>query len=463
MPTNRMSVATITAPEFINITGISPFVSKGECKVFYLGQNRNGSFIDKEAAMTMAQTLPGCPVVGYYSEQKEDFRDHGELVTIDGDGIHFKCQTVPYGFVAPDTKVWFKDFEDTDEFGNTVIRTYLMTECYLWTKQYKEAQMVLNEGRPHSMELDEETLKGHWSTDNNRGIEFFIINDAIFSKLCILGEDVEPCFEGSSITAPNVSASFTKDEKVITHTLYSMMKELKELTYSLKEGEKTMDENTNVTPVAENAKPAETPAENTEFEKNSKNEDKVNSENPSEIQNNVEEFKKNETNENKEKEEGQKDDNSSKSDDETGKKEDEDEKEKKVPAKNSLVELEEKYALLETQYNELQEKFTSLENQNKELNEFKLSVENSKKDELIASFYMLSDEDKKDVIENKSKYSLEDIESKLSVICVRKKVSFANDEDTNTPPTIFNLSNNEANSDLPAWLKKVEEKRNSNV
>ena len=31
---------------------------------------------------------------------------------------------------------------------------------------------------------------------------------------------------------------------------------------------------------------------------------------------------------------------------------------------------------------------------------------------------------KKDVIENKAKYSLDDIEAKLSVICVRKRVSF---------------------------------------
>ena len=96
---------------------------------------------------------------------------------IDGDGLRFNCLTKPYGFVPTDTKIWFKEFEDTDEFGNKVLREYLMCEGYLWTEQYKEAQTVLNEGRPHSMELDEKTLKGHWSTDNNRGIEFFIIND----------------------------------------------------------------------------------------------------------------------------------------------------------------------------------------------------------------------------------------------------------------------------------------------
>jgi len=37
---------------------------------------------------------------------------------------------------------------------------------------------------------------------------------------------------------------------------------------------------------------------------------------------------------------------------------------------------------------------------------------------------MLSEEDKKDVIENKTKYSLEEIKAKLAVICFEKKVNF---------------------------------------
>ena len=51
------------------------------------------------------------------------------------------------------------------------------------------------------MELDEETLDASWSKDKNENPEFFIINEAFISKLCILGENSEPCFEGSQITA----------------------------------------------------------------------------------------------------------------------------------------------------------------------------------------------------------------------------------------------------------------------
>ena len=243
-----LSVSTIKSPEFIHITSISPLISKCEIKVMYVGANRNMSYISKDVATQMAQTLPGTPIVGYYSENAEDFRDHGDQIVVDGDGIKFNCLTKPYGFVPLETKVWFQEFEDTDEFGNKILREYLMCEGYLWTEQYKEAQRVINEGRPHSMELDDETLKGHWSTDNNRGIDFFIINDAIFSKLCILGEDVEPCFEGSSVTAPEVSSSFTLKEDEFKSTLFTMMKELKELTYSLQnKGGNSMDElNANV-------------------------------------------------------------------------------------------------------------------------------------------------------------------------------------------------------------------------
>ena len=477
MAFNRMSVATISSPEFINIEGISPFASKCEIKVLYVGGNRNGSYITKEVATQMAQTLPACPVVGYYSENQEDFRDHGDQMIIDGDGVKFKCLTTPYGFIAPNARVWFQDFEDTDEFGNTVIRTYLMTEGYLWTEQYKEAQKVINEGRPQSMELDDKTLKGYWSTDYQRGIDFFIINDAIFSKLCILGEDVEPCFEGASVTAPKISSTFSKGDK-FTHTLFTMMEELKELT-SLNKGGTSMNQNKDF--VVLNSAPVEPepviepevakepviivkPKEEEKISKeNLETEDKKDLEISIQNENSIEEEfakKKEEEEDTEKKEDGPDSDTESKKPaDDKEKEEDEDEKKKKVEKNN----LEEKYALLEQQINELQTKCSALEAENAELTSFKLAVEDKEKDALIDSFYMLSDEDKKDVIENKSKYTLDDIEKELSVICVRKKVNFNLEDEKETTekvvPTTFNL--NSVEDDLPAWLKAVEARKNA--
>jgi len=223
------SIATIDAPEFINLQplDINPMMSKCEIKVLYIGANRNHSYITKEVATEMAKTLRGAPIVGYYKEEKEDFADHGEQVIFDDEGIHFNCLTKPYGFVAPDAEIWFQKFVDTDDFGNDVEREYLMTTGYLWTGQFEEVKTVVENGRPQSMELDEATLEGRWEYNRAEGMEYFIIDDAMFSKLCILGDDVEPCFEGASVTEPQVSTSFTKVDDTFVRTLYTMMQDLK--------------------------------------------------------------------------------------------------------------------------------------------------------------------------------------------------------------------------------------------
>ena len=401
----HQSIATIDSPEFINLQPleINPLMSSCEIKVLYLGENRNHSYITKEVATEMAKTLRGAPIVGYYKDEKEDFRDHGEKIIFDDEGVKFECLTKPYGFVAPDAKVWFQKFEDTDDFGNKVTREYLMTTGYLWTGQYEEAKLAIDEGRPQSMELDEETLDGHWSTNSNTGMDFFIINDAIFSKLCILGEDVEPCFEGARITAPEVSTAFTKMDDNFKSTLFNMMKDLESV---LKGGYKMELEDQNVetevtTAIEEevtNVEEAsvETPEVETEF-----TEEEVAAD---ETDISIDATQEEEEESNKEEE--------SESTEDTEENDSEEEKE------------ENDYALLQKNYEDLEAKYAEMESKYQELVAFKEAVDNKEKDALIDSFYMLSDEDKKDVIENKSNYSLDDIEAKLSVICVRKKVNF---------------------------------------
>ena len=455
-----MSVATLHDPEFLNINSINPLVSKCEIKVLYVGENRNRSFISKEVAIEMAQTLPGCPIVGYYIENKEDFGDHGEQIIIDGEGVKFKKLTKPYGFVAPDSKIWFQEFQDTDEFGNTTIREYLMTEGYLWTGQYEECQRVIDNGNPQSMELDEKTLKGHWSTNTNKGVEFFIINDAMFSKLCILGEDVEPCFEGASVTAPDVSSKFSKDDSFIP-SLFSMIEQLKT---TLQEGGYIMDGQTTQaveeTVVTEEVKDTEFQVIEGATEEAAEVEETVVEENFSEIKDNVietvmdenqdtiEEFKKAE----------EKDEKSEEKEEDKKTSEDEDEETFKCRKDDK-----EKYSLLEEELSELKNQYALLETEVQELRSFKAEVEDAQKDEMINSFCMLSDEDKADVIENKSKYSLDEIEAKLSVICVRKKVSFDLDSDNKeeTAPTTFSLDSLDADAGLPEWLKAVEKTKNA--
>ena len=443
----HQSIATIDSPEFINLEplDINPLMSKCEIKVFYLGENRNHSYITKDVATEMAKTLRGAPIVGYYKDSKEDFADHGEKVTFDDEGIHFECMTKPYGFVAPDAKVWFQKFDDYDDFGNSVTREYLMTTGYLWTGQYEECKSVVEgDGKPHSMELDEETLDGRWSENIKTGMDFFIINDAIISKLCVLGDDVEPCFEGSSVTAPKVSASFNLDDG-FKRTLFTMMQDLKA---ALEGGNKmSLDENTVVTPEAD-----VTPNTEDTFTEGTDNVDNIVQNDATENQENIEtpvteDFSKKEDEEEK-KTKCQKEEEDDSSDD---KKDEEDEDKKKFSA------LSAEHEALKAQFSELQKDYQALI-------AFKNEVESAKKDEMIKSFYMLSDEDKKEVVDNKDKFTLEEIESKLSVIFTKKslaEMSIKTESDAEEKPTVtFSLDDASIDS-VPAWISAVRNTKNS--
>ena len=461
----HQSIATINSPQFINLQplDVNPLMSKCEIKVLYIGENRNRSYISKEVATEMAKTLRGAPIVGYYKEKKEDFADHGEQMIWDDQGIHFNSLTKPYGFVAPDAKVWFQKFNDSDQFGNEIEREYLMTTGYLWTGQFEEVKSVLEDGKPQSMELDENSLQGHWATNNKNNIEFFIINDAIFTKLCILGDDVEPCFEGASITKPEVSSTFsTSVDENFRKTLFSMIQDLQD---ALKGGNVMGQEDNNI-PAEEFSQeevnpstpesalePSESEPE-TSFEEVSSEEITIDepSESPAAEEPVVEETPA-EFAKDKEEDEEEKDSEEDSQEEESDESQDDDDEEKK------------KYSLLEQQYNELSAQYNELKQEYDSLVEFKLSVENEKKDALINEFYMLSDEDKKDVIENKSKYSLDEIKAKLAVICYEKKVNFNSDNsseiDNNIEQDVTTFTFEDSSNDLPDWVKAVKNVQNS--
>ncbi len=422
----HQSVATIDSPEFLNLQplDINPLMSKCDIKVFYVGGNRNQTFITEEVAAEIGKTLRGAPIVGYYRENKEDFTDHGEKVIIDDEGIKFQCQTVPYGFVSPDAKVWFQNFEDSDGMGNTVVHKYLMTTGYLWTDQFPESSLPVEQGRPQSMELKGESVKGEWKTNYDTGMDFFIINDAIIQKICILGDDVEPCFEGASVTAPDISTKFTLDDN-FRHTLYSMMQDLNS---ALTEGGQQMDNLENAVAIEEeiDVQPE------TDFTQN----EEIVADDVNEIED------------------------TSVPTDYVDKNSDEDSSEEEKSTEDD-EESAKKYELLEEELNTLKESYSALQTQYQELVKFKNEIDNQKKDALIAEFYMLSDEDKADVISNKEKYTLDEIKAKLSVICFDKKINFTLNKTLEEKEKEENIvtytMNNSEDSGLPEWVKAVKE------
>ena len=126
--------------EFINVTPVNPLISKCQIKVCYVGDqpNRNRSIITKEVAYSIANSLPGSPIVGHYNEDKHDFEGHNRSLAIKDGKIVLKDETRPYGFVDLNAKVWFEKFLDGD-----TEHEYLMTEGWIWTGQYPESKRII--------------------------------------------------------------------------------------------------------------------------------------------------------------------------------------------------------------------------------------------------------------------------------------------------------------------------------
>lgn len=469
-----------TPIEFINITPINPLISKCQIKVCYVGEepNRNGSIITKEVAKSMANSLPGSPIVGFFNEDKQDFEEHNRVIDISNGEFKIKDTTRPYGFVDLNAKVWFQKFLDDGQNEHE----YMMTEGWLWTGQYPECKRVLDKGNNQSMELDEETLDATWSKNKNNEPLFFIINEAIISKLCILGENNEPCFEGSNIKAPTIQFAL---EEGFKEQLFSMINELKDLLnkggekvftrysveigdtlwnalydhvkdqYSIEsvceDGEQKFAVLTadgkyyrldfsllddaiefaesvglieDYTPEAEpqfDASAVEQYIQNRqkESEKNQDNEGKVDKYNLEEIQEYVELNNR------------------------------------YSELTNTYNTLNESYTTLSNEYSIAKNRITDLETQIQELTSFKKNIEKAEKQKMIDSFYMLSDEDKKDVVDNIDTYSLDDIEAKLSIICVRNKVSFNLDDNKNKGTDVTLNLDGAGDDNTPAWVKAI--------
>ena len=423
----HVSIKLNTPQEFINVTPINPLISKCQIKVCYVGDtpNRNGSIITKEVATEMANSLPGSPIVGRYLKEKEDFEEHSREMVIEDGELAFKDLTQPYGFVDLNAKCWFQKFTD-----DGVEHEYLMTEGYIWTGRYPEAQRIIDKGNNQSMELDDKSLQGSWSKDENGFYEFFIINEAVISALCVLGEDVEPCFEGAAVTKVQFSL-----ENNFKEQLFSMINEMKEILS--KGGEPVEDNKLNETSVVEEI--TETPEVTEEFAAEQV-EDVAEPvvETPEEVPAEEAEAPTEEP------------------------AEEEEAPIEEAPAEEEAAEEE----VVEEEDDTIKfsvEEFTALQAENEtlkaeieELKAFKLGIERVEKQNMIDKFYMLSDEDKADVVANIDTYTLDEIESKLCVTCFRKNISFSVEtKDENTEDvTTYNLQKDYDST--PAWIKALE-------
>ena len=125
-------------------------------------------------------SLPYTPLVGIYDSEKQDFTSH----SFDSGEAQI------YGLVPQEPNLSLEENEDSDG----VIRQYYCSDVYIYTKRFKEANEIV--GKPQSMELDPDSINGSWKMID--GEMYFVFESADFLGLSVLGEDIEPCFEGAA-------------------------------------------------------------------------------------------------------------------------------------------------------------------------------------------------------------------------------------------------------------------------
>lgn len=189
---------------------VTPTLSKSRVRIFYKGMNRNRTFISEDFANQLIASLPYTPVKGIFNKETIDYEDHGEDNT---DGRI-------YGIVPAETNFAWEDHLDVDG----VTRSYACADVLLFTGLYPEAKLIPDESQ--SMEIFRGNLKGEWRISEEDNQPYYHFLQGCLVGLQVLGQEVEPCFEGAAF--------------------YSLSKDVQELVdyirnYSKKEVKVTMD------------------------------------------------------------------------------------------------------------------------------------------------------------------------------------------------------------------------------
>lgn len=340
-------------------------LSKARLKIFYKGMNRNGSYINEEIAEKLISTLPGTPVVGYYDSDKDDFLGH---VSPESNRA--------YGFVPEEMNFKWEMFLDPDG----VYRTYACTDIILWTGRYPIASKIV--GKSHSMELNPDTVEGEWVEHDDE--YYFEFTNAEFFGLCVLGEEYEPCFEGSSfyeLHQQENNASISKDLK----EMFSLYKSTIDSAEENPTGGQEMED--------EKLKPQDLDNDSVEEEVKDQEEEVKEEENkPSETEEvkdeSSEEGEEEETDEEEKEEEQeepeQEEENEEEESEETDESEEEEEEKEEVDFNSALAEKDKTIATLEAELKELREYKKAKVNEEKE--EVLNTYSNKLTEEEIADF-----------------------------------------------------------------------------
>ena len=174
------------ASSLTDLCEINSSFDTGVLRIAYTGENRNHSYISKEAFERCIKTMYNCPIVCHYDRETDTFGGHDMELVRDGDGaLQIINATTPIGCIPESSKYWFDMVEEED--GTT--HEYLFAEVLIWKRQEEYRKLKKDGITAHSMEI---TVK---DGENIDGV--YHIHDFEFTAFALIGE--EPCFENAAL------------------------------------------------------------------------------------------------------------------------------------------------------------------------------------------------------------------------------------------------------------------------
>lgn len=228
------------ASSLTNLCEVNSSFDTGILRIAYAGQNRNGSYIDKETFEKCIKTIFNCPIVCNYDRETDTLGGHDMEPIRDSNGdLKLVNITTPVGCIPESAKI----FWDTVEEDDGSIHEYLCAEALLWKRQEAYQKIKRDGCTAQSMEI---TVKDGEMVDG-----VYEIYDFEFTAFALIS--VEPCFQSAAL-------EFSKQD--FKQQLAQMMLEIKESfsvvnsslkvdintkNYSTEEGgERTLDEKMNL-------------------------------------------------------------------------------------------------------------------------------------------------------------------------------------------------------------------------
>lgn len=157
----------------------------GVLKVAYVGKNRNGSSISKEAFERSIHTIYNCPIVCNYNREEDSIGSHDmEVVSKNGE-MQLVNLTQPVGVIPESANYWWEVCED--QKGS---HEYLCVDALIWKRQEAYQKIKDNVVTDESMEIK---VKDGRMKDGVYEIDAFE-----FLAFCLL-ESAEPCYESASL------------------------------------------------------------------------------------------------------------------------------------------------------------------------------------------------------------------------------------------------------------------------